>query len=375
MNSFGLPFPPGFDPSRIFRPKASEGPVNWEMARFLGTSIARDADTSSHWEHVQEEYDNLVRAAEMLVSQYTGLTSPTLLTPVKVVSRAGWVEENIEMFSSLIEPLGKKIAEAQAPSRAGASFHKLMDALIPFMLGAQAGMLAGMASHHVLGRHDLQLPPPKSAKLVFVAPNLEEAERNLNVVPRDFKFWVVMHEVIHAIVFSQQGVRETYESLIIGVTETLEVNTGQMNNMQGIDFNDQEAMRRLMNDPSAILDYFSSPAQEAALEEMKSFVSFVEGYCAHVIGKISQGNIQNLAHIEMAIDNYNVDQEQQTSNVFKHLLGFDMHRNQFDVPKEFCDDIVEKAGIDALNRVWHDPLARPSLREFGSPQEWLDRQF
>ena len=40
----------------------------------------------------------------------------------------------------------------------------------------------------------------------------------------------------------------------------------------------------------------------------------------------------------------------------------------------FCNAIIEKAGIEALMRVWEGPDALPTLVEIREPQRWLARQ-
>lgn len=88
INPFDMSLPAGIDLSGLL---SSHGePVNWEVARFVARSMAGDADKPERWTHVESEYDELVRAAEVQVLQYTGLSNPAMLTPVEVVSRARW---------------------------------------------------------------------------------------------------------------------------------------------------------------------------------------------------------------------------------------------------------------------------------------------
>jgi uncharacterized protein (DUF2342 family) len=46
---------------------------------------------------------------------------------------------------------------------------------------------------------------------------------------------------------------------------------------------------------------------------------------------------------------------------------------QYEEGKAFCDGVVERAGIDALNRVWDGPDQLPSADELRDPGAWLAR--
>ena len=41
--------------------------------------------------------------------------------------------------------------------------------------------------------------------------------------------------------------------------------------------------------------------------------------------------------------------------------------------KQFCDEVVELAGIDGLNRVWSGPELIPTVAELDDAAGWLER--
>ena len=56
----------------------------------------------------------------------------------------------------------------------------------------------------MLGQYDLALVgPPAPPRLLFVAPNLDAARRELGVEPELFLRWVALHETTHAIQFER----------------------------------------------------------------------------------------------------------------------------------------------------------------------------
>ena len=51
----------------------------------------------------------------------------------------------------------------------------------------------------------------------------------------------------------------------------------------------------------------------------------------------------------------------------------DLKLRQYEQGKRFCDAVVARGGIEALNRVWASPEAMPTLAELDDPAGWLDR--
>ena len=51
----------------------------------------------------------------------------------------------------------------------------------------------------------------------------------------------------------------------------------------------------------------------------------------------------------------------------------DLKLRQYEQGKAFCDAVVARGGIAALNRVWERPTAMPTLAELDAPSAWLAR--
>jgi putative hydrolase len=59
--------------------------------------------------------------------------------------------------------------------------------------------------------------------------------------------------------------------------------------------------------------------------------------------------------------------------VLQRLLGFDLKMRQYEEGKAFCDAVVERGGIETLNRVWEAPEALPTMPELRDPSAWIER--
>jgi uncharacterized protein (DUF2342 family) len=59
--------------------------------------------------------------------------------------------------------------------------------------------------------------------------------------------------------------------------------------------------------------------------------------------------------------------------VLERLIGMDLKLRQYEQGKRFCDAVVARGGIDALNRAWASPEAMPTLAELDDPVAWIAR--
>jgi putative hydrolase len=59
--------------------------------------------------------------------------------------------------------------------------------------------------------------------------------------------------------------------------------------------------------------------------------------------------------------------------ILEKLLGLEMKMRQYQLGKAFVDAVVERTGIEGLNKVWERPENLPSLHEIELPEAWISR--
>src|SRR4029450_11125933 len=97
---------------------SSSGPVNWELARQVGTGSASwGTEDFAPSEEDRRGFDEAVRVAELQVAGFTGLEAPSDIAQVEAVRRGQWVQANIEGLRALLEPAAAKIGDAIATAQ------------------------------------------------------------------------------------------------------------------------------------------------------------------------------------------------------------------------------------------------------------------
>src|SRR5919106_1179217 len=171
--------------------------VDWSLARQVARLAAGSGEPGP-------DPDVVAVSAEMEehVAAYTRLRPATPVPGPEIVSRDEWASINLETLSGLLDPVAERLErrmEFAGPLagvlRAGASA----------TLAAEAGLVMGYLSSRVIGQYEVSLlggeAPPR---LLFVAPNLRKAVRELDVQADAFHRWICAHELTH--VFQFQGV-------------------------------------------------------------------------------------------------------------------------------------------------------------------------
>src|SRR6185503_13495518 len=112
--------------------------------------------------------------------------------------------------------------------------------------------------------------------------------------------------------------------------------------------------------------------QRKIMERIQSAMAIVEGYSEHVMDAVG---VQVLPQYEGLRDAMERRRRSRSApeRLLLRLLGLDQKMRQYEDGKRFCDTVVQQAGIEKLNLVWHAPTALPTAAELRSPASWIGR--
>ena len=167
--------------------------VDWDDAAEIAGRLARPGPAASR-EELEGLVGSLRSAAERAVEPVLEITrmtaadgrdlSATGLSGVLVLDRAGWARASARSMRSMTA------GALQMPSRA-------VPLAAELVASAEVGATIALLSTKILGQFD----PfgPADGNLLLVAPNVLQTERELGVLPEDFRLWVCLHEQTHAL--------------------------------------------------------------------------------------------------------------------------------------------------------------------------------
>lgn len=397
--AFGLPDIPGLDFSQldiaeVMRLLQSEGPVNWEIAHQIAGYVALDGTESepSIDAAESEELDELARAAESHVVAETGLTSALGLS-VRTLDRREWASVHLDALRPVLTALATTLRGALEATDdeppefgghpSGASpfgfaggadpFGGLLTMLAPLLLGVQSGSMVGYLAQHALGRYDLPLPTDDEPSLVFVAPNLAAFEEAWSIDRRDLRFAVALHEVVHAAERSVDWVRARLVRLAIEYVSGYEVQTAAFEQQFGeIDPTDPSSFAGIAENPEALLGAMQSERQRETLGRVQALTMVLEGYADVVIDRLGGRLLTDFARIHEALQRHHLERG-EAERFIEQLLGLRLEREHYERGEQFCRGVIERAGMEGLNRLWESERMLPTPNEIDAPGLWLAR--
>lgn len=299
--------------------------------------------------------------AERLVSEYTGLIAVQPVPVAEPVDRSGWIDANLSSLSTVLEPTAERIAGKAGP----------LGMFAGGVLAIEAGAVSGFLAGRVLGQYEFPvLEPERSARLLFVAPNLAHAAKSLDAPDDQLLRWVALHEMTHALQFGGvPWLREYLASMLRDLLGALEINPSGLFRVP--DVTDlRKLFDRVREDGLAMV--VVGPERRETLERVQAFMAVLEGYAEHVMDAVGATVLDDLPSLRAALQRRRRDRS-GFLKLLERLIGMDLKLRQYEQGKAFCDGVVARAGIEGLNRVWSAPEALPTTAELKDPSGWLAR--
>lgn len=299
--------------------------------------------------------------SERLVSAYTGLVPATPLPAPEAVGRAEWIEANLRAIGGVLDPVAERMRGKLGPvSGAGGA-----------LLAVEAGAVSGFLAGRVLGQYEFPvLDPAATPRLLFVAPNLGHAATTLDAEADELLRWVALHETTHALQFGGvPWLREHVAGIVGELLTSVDVDPGGLLRMP-----DLSDLRKLLDSvrEGGLTFLAIRGEQREQLQSAQAFMALLEGYAEHVMDVVGADLLPDVGRLRTALDKRRRERS-GLLRVVERLIGMDLKLRQYEQGKAFCDGVVARGGIAALNRAWATPESLPTPAELDDPAGWLRR--
>ena len=337
--------------------------IDWKLAGTVANGVAglQSGGDPAPFENPQ----SFAAESERLVGAYTGLTAAEV-PKAEAVGRADWIDANLGSMRNVLDPVVDRIDGGSKGGLGG-----LMSGAAGGLLALEAGAITGFLAGRVLGQLEFPvLNPDGPARLLFVAPNLGQAARQLEAEPDVLLRWVALHETTHALQFGGvPWLRPHLAELVSELLEGLRVDPRSALRMP-----DPRDLRSMLDKvrEDGIATIALGPERRAVLDRLQSLMAVLEGYAEHVMDAVGVQVIPDLERLREALQRRRRDRS-GLLRVLERVIGMDLKLRQYEQGKAFCDGVVARAGITALNRVWEGPTRLPTPAELDDPGAWLLR--
>jgi putative hydrolase len=381
--------------ARLF---ATSGPVNWEIARQVARWMATGGQPETNVDPlVRIRLEELARVAELHVAEATGLsTSSSGPVVARPVGRAEWAERTLDAWRPLLEALAGALAEGMegsspedpdGPAAGGSAGRDTPPApgdpdqlvggwaslLTPLVLGLQSGSMVGQLATRAFGQYHLPIPRTPADEVLLVPENLAAFSRDWSLPEDDVRLWVCLEEMAHHSVLRVPHLRQRLEELFRSYMAGFRPDAALLGErMTNLDLTDLSSLQDALGDPDALLGEMQSPAQRAMLPTLEALVAALEGYVDHVVDRAGRRLIGSYDSLAEALRRRRVERA-EGERLVERLFGLELGQAQYDRGAAFASGVVERAGEEALARLWESARALPTPAEVDAPGLWLAR--
>ncbi|KRD47672.1 hypothetical protein ASE27_02080 [Oerskovia sp. Root918] len=401
--------------------------VDWSAAAQIAGRVARPGPLASRDELAElvaglraaasDAVPHVLRVTRMVPAALPGSAAapggvaseePAELSQVFVVDRPRWARANTEVMASLTDGVadaltGKDdkpvsattalVGAAQVGAVLAALSSRVLGQFDPYSAaggsaeraaGGSADSAAGgsglraaggSADSAADGRPDGGAPP---GRLLLVAPNVLQLERDLDLVPADFRLWVCLHEQTHALQFAAapwlaDHLRARAHDLLVGLSESSR-HLADARLREKVATAGRVVVRAVRGEGGGVAEGLLTQDQKAVLEEVSGVMALLEGHADVMMDAVGRRTVPTVRRIRAQFEARRDGQGSSTlDTVLRRFLGMDAKLAQYRDGAAFVRAVERQVGRDGLNAVWTSPGTLPSAREIAEPGAWVRR--
>jgi len=361
----------------------------FEAARTLAFGVATDGGEDENPDPlVRIAFEELARVAELHVADATGIASSSASGGVsfEAVGPGQWSVRVLEAYRTVL----KSMVEAQQQGAAavpssldvseldpaagglGGLLGQFALTLGPVFLGMQFGSAAGHLARRAFGQYALPLPWPESTTLLLVPGNVARFADDWSLPLQEVQLWVCLRELTMHAVLTRPGVRASLATLLGDASAHAAAAQRSIVERLGDGLTDPAALEDALGDPEALLSDLITPEQRNISSTLTAQTTAIGAYVDHVTAGIAETLTSSPAALREAWYRYRIE-EGKGEQAFAGLFGLDVGQEEVDRGRAFVSGVVERAGEDALTRLWSDELDLPTPAEVDAPGLWLAR--
>jgi putative hydrolase len=401
---------------QMFAAGASEGPVNWDLARQIalaaltgtvggqtmpfgfggastettaasiegstaqgapgtpGTPIGNPSVSAADRAAIGET----LRLADLWLENASAL--PSGLRTASAWTRAEWITNTLPVWRKLCDPVAARMVAAMGDIVP----EEMRDQLGPMssmvatlggaLFGGQLGQALGSLAGEVLSAGDIGLPLGPAGEAALVPANIAAYGEGLTEDPDEVRLYVALREAAHQRLFGHVpwlrghvlGAVEAYAAGIRVNREAIEEAMGQ------IDPGNPESMQQLALE--GIFTPDDTPAQQAALARLETILALIEGWVCHVVDAAAADHLPNVNALSEAFRRRRAagGPAEQT---FAALVGLELRPRRLREATALWAALTEHRGVAGRDAIWGHPDLLPSADDFADPEAYAKAEL
>lgn len=347
-----------------------DGPVNWNLAKDVARKTVAQQPDPSPSERDKVAVADALQLADHWLDLATDL--PSGVSTSAVWSRAEWVEETIEVWRRLVEPIAEHVVGAmgnalpeEAKNMAGPLLGMLSKAG-GAMFGSQVGQALGGLAAEVLTASDIGLPLGPAGKAALVPANVREFADGLEVSTEDVILYLALREAAHQRLFAH--VPWLRGHLLAAVEDygrgtTIDVSKIE-SAMTDIDISNPASLQAALE--GGMFEPEKTPAQKAALVRLETTLALVEGWVDEVVGQATLTRMPTATKLQEAVRRRRAAGGPAEST-FASLVGLELRPRRLRDASTLWGSLRSRQGHQGRDAVWAHPDLLPTSADLDDP--------
>jgi putative hydrolase len=233
--------------------------------------------------------------------------------------------------------------------------------------------MVGQLGFRAMGQYDLPMPRPGRDELILVPAAIDAFASDWSLSADDVRLWVCLRELTHHAVLGRPQVRARLDRLIGDYVGAFEPDPHAMEErLGGFDPSDLTSLQAAFGDPETLLGELQNDEQRRLQVPLRSLLAAVVGYVDHIMDTVGRRLIGSYGPLTEALRRRRLEETGGT-RILGQLFGVVLDEASYERGQAFIRGIVERAGTEGLERLWHSERELPTPAELDAPGLWLAR--
>jgi len=354
--------------------------INWglalEQARGLATRsavVSTPAETSA--------LEQALHVAALWLDEVTSIAELTV--PPVLLTRAGWAEATMPVWTQLAEPVAHSIANAltgvleeQAGEELGGMLGnagQLMRNVGGTLFAMQLGQVVGQLAGEVVSGGDVGIPllDGETRQAALVAQNVDAFGAGLDIPVDEVRLYLSVRELAHARLFRHaKWLRLHLLTQVTDFARGIRIDTDRLEELAA-DFDPQnpEELRAAMTSGALIPP--KSDEQLAALGRLETMLALIEGWVDVVTAAATERLPKSVAIAESVRRRRAAGGPAESA--FATLVGLELRPRRLREAAAMWQKVTDAVGNDGRDALWAHPDLIPTDADIDDPAALITR--
>lgn len=354
--------------------------INWGLANEQARGLAnRSAVPATPAE--ASAMGQALHVAALWLDEATSITTLTV-EPV-LLTRAGWAEATMPVWTQLAEPVANSIADAltevledRAPEELGGMLGgagKLMRNIGGTLFAMQLGQVVGQLAGEAVSGGDVGIPllDGESKQAALVPQNVDAFGAGLDIPIDEIRLSLAVRELAHARLFRHaKWLRLHLLTQITDFARGIRIDTDRLEELAA-DFDPQnpEELRAAMTSGALIPP--KTDEQQAALARLETMLALIEGW----VDVVTAAATARLPHADAIAETVRRRRAAggPAESAFSTLVGLELRPRRLREAAAMWEAVTAAVGAEGRDALWDHPDVLPTADDITSPEALVAR--